>query len=192
MMLLTLLLLIPFLGALLITLLPGDRSSDFYRRVCVVVLSVQCLASVGLLVPFDASEAGLQLVETFAWLPSIGLDYALAVDGLSMPLVLMNGVLCLVSALASRQVENRPRIYFALLLVISGAVNGAFLAQNLLLFFIFYELELIPLWMLIAVWGVPTVPMHLQSFSSSLLSRGCSFLEHSWEWLCSPAVLISV
>jgi NAD(P)H-quinone oxidoreductase subunit 4 len=153
MMLLTLLLLIPFLGALLITLLPGDRSSDFYRRVCVVVLSVQCLASVGLLVPFDASEAGLQLVETFAWLPSIGLDYALAVDGLSMPLVLMNGVLCLVSALASRQVENRPRIYFALLLVISGAVNGAFLAQNLLLFFIFYELELIPLWMLIAVWG---------------------------------------
>ena len=70
-----------------------------------------------------------------------------------MPLVLMNGVLCLVAALASRNITNRPRIYFALLLVISGAVNGAFLSQNLLLFFLFYELELIPLWLLIAVWG---------------------------------------
>jgi NAD(P)H-quinone oxidoreductase subunit 4 len=54
---------------------------------------------------------------------------------------------------ASRKIENRPRIYFALLLIISGAVNGAFLAQNLLLFFLFYELELIPLWLLIAIWG---------------------------------------
>ena len=57
------------------------------------------------------------------------------------------------AAAASRSVENRPRVYFALLLVISGAVNGAFLAQNLLLFFLFYELELIPLWLLIAIWG---------------------------------------
>ncbi|NBW94456.1 MAG: NuoM family protein, partial [Bacteroidetes bacterium] len=73
--------------------------------------------------------------------------------GLSLPLVLMNGVLCLVAAFASRSIENRPRIYFSLLLIISGAVNGAFLAQNLLLFFLFYELELIPLWLLIAVWG---------------------------------------
>ena len=103
--------------------------------------------------PFDAADAGLQLVEQARWVHAIGLDYALALDGLSLPLVLMNGVLCLVAAIASRTIENRPRVYFALLLVISGAVNGAFLAQNLLLFFLFYELELIPLWMLIAVWG---------------------------------------
>ena len=153
MMFLSLLLLIPFLGALVITLLPGDRSSEFFRRFSSVVLLVQSVASFALLLPFDASEGGLQLVEHVSWLPSIGLDYALAVDGLSMPLVLMNAVLCLVAALASRDVTNRPRIYFSLLLVISGAVNGAFLAQNLLLFFIFYELELIPLWLLIAVWG---------------------------------------
>ena len=153
MMFLSFLLLIPFLGALVITLLPGDRSSEFFRRFSSVVLLVQSVASFALLLPFDASEGGLQLVEHVSWLPSIGLDYALAVDGLSMPLVLMNAVLCLVAALASRGVTNRPRIYFSLLLVISGAVNGAFLAQNLLLFFIFYELELIPLWLLIAVWG---------------------------------------
>ena len=153
MMLLTALLLIPFLGALILSVLPGTHSSDLLRRITAGVLVLQCLASLSALVPFDPADPGLQLVESVSWLPSIGLDYALAVDGLSMPLVLMNGVLCLVAALASRNITNRPRIYFALLLVISGAVNGAFLSQNLLLFFLFYELELIPLWLLIAVWG---------------------------------------
>ena len=152
-MLLSLLLLIPFVGALALILWPGSLSSARLRDVSIVVLAVQCLVSFGLLLPFDPSDAGLQLIEQARWVHAIGLDYALAVDGLSLPLVLMNGVLCLVATIASRKIDNRPRIYYALLLVISGAVNGAFLAQNLLLFFLFYELELIPLWLLIAVWG---------------------------------------
>jgi NAD(P)H-quinone oxidoreductase subunit 4 len=95
----------------------------------------------------------MQLQERHAWLPGIGLDYALGVDGLSLPLVLINGALTLVSAVITRDIEKRPRIYFAMLLLISGAVNGAFLSENLLLFFLFYELELIPLWLLVSVWG---------------------------------------
>lgn len=152
-MLLSLLLLIPLLGALGLVLWPGAPSSERLRVISIVVLAVQTVASFALLLPFDAADSALQLVEQARWVHVIGLDYALAVDGLSLPLVLMNGVLCLVAAVASRKIENRPRIYFALLLVISGAVNGAFLAQNLLLFFLFYELELIPLWLLIAIWG---------------------------------------
>ena len=152
-MLLSFLLLIPFVGALALLVWPGDQGDERLRIGSIAVLAVQCLVSFALLVPFDPAESGLQLVEQARWVHSIGLDYALAVDGLSLPLVLMNGVLCLVAAIASRTIDNRPRVYFALLLVISGAVNGAFLAQNLLLFFLFYELELIPLWMLIAVWG---------------------------------------
>jgi NAD(P)H-quinone oxidoreductase subunit 4 len=70
-----------------------------------------------------------------------------------LPLVLINGALTLVSAVITRDISKRPRLYFAMLLLISGAVNGAFLADNLLLFFLFYELELIPLWLLISVWG---------------------------------------
>ena len=152
-MLLSLLLLIPFVGALALILWPEDPPPERLRVATVVILALQCLVSFGLLLPFEPSEAGLQMVEQARWVHSIGLDYALAVDGLSLPLVLMNGVLCLVAAVASRSIENRPRIYFSLLLIISGAVNGAFLAQNLLLFFLFYELELIPLWLLIAIWG---------------------------------------
>ncbi|QNI74065.1 NADH dehydrogenase I subunit NdhD (chain 4 or M) [Synechococcus sp. NOUM97013] len=150
---LTILLLIPFLGALLISVLPSEGSSERARTLSVITLVVQCVLSFALLLPFSAAEPGMQMLETFPWLPQVGLEFSLALDGLSLPLVLMNGVLCLVATLASRSISNRPRLYFALLLVISGAVNGAFLAQNLLLFFLFYELELIPLWLLIAVWG---------------------------------------
>ena len=150
---LTILLLIPFLGALLVSVVPGHDSSSRSRSITLITLAVQCLLSFGLLIPFTAAEPGQQLVDILPWLPQMGLEFSLGVDGLSLPLVLMNGVLCLVAAAASRSVENRPRVYFALLLVISGAVNGAFLAQNLLLFFLFYELELIPLWLLIAIWG---------------------------------------
>ena len=152
-MLLSLLLLGPFTGALALILWPGELNHGRLRIGAVVILAIQCLASFALLFRFDPADSGLQLVEQARWVHSIGLDYALAVDGLSLPLVLMNGVLCLVAAIASRSIDNRPRVYYALLLVISGAVNGAFLAQNLLLFFLFYELELIPLWLLIAVWG---------------------------------------
>ena len=112
-MLLSLLLLIPFGGALALILWPGEPSSARLRSVSIVLLAVQCVASFGLLLPFDPTDAGLQLVEQARWVHSIGLDYALAVDGLSLPLVLMNGVLCLVAAVASRSIENRPRIYFA-------------------------------------------------------------------------------
>ena len=149
---LTILLLIPFLGALVISVLPSDESGR-NRSLALLALVVQCVVSFALLIPFQASETGQQLVDSVPWLPVVGLDFSLGVDGLSLPLVLMNAVLCLVAALASRSVENRSRLYFSLILVISGAVNGAFLAQNLLLFFIFYELELIPLWLLIAIWG---------------------------------------
>ena len=119
-----------------------------------VILALQCLVSFGLLLPFDPSVAGLQMVEQARALhrprlrPGRGRTVAARADERCS----------LVAAVASRSIENRPRIYFALLLIISGAVNGAFLAQNLLLFFLFYELELIP-WLLIAIWVAPTVPM---------------------------------
>ncbi|MFM7635749.1 MAG: NADH-quinone oxidoreductase subunit M [Cyanobacteriota bacterium] len=152
-MMLSLLLLVPLLGALAVGLWPGNADAVRIRRAAIALLVVQLLASLRVLLAFDPSLAGMQLQEGLAWLGSLGLEYRLAIDGLSLPLVLVNAALCLVAAIASRDVQARPRLYFGLLLVISGAVNGAFLADNLLLFFLFYELELIPLWLLIAVWG---------------------------------------
>ena len=150
---LTALLLIPFIGGLVLLLLPASVAPVRMRSVAIVFLSLQLLLSVALLIPFDPSVGTPQLVEFTPWVSRIGLDYRLAVDGLSLPLILINAALTLVSAVCTRDFDQRPRIYFSMLLLISGAVNGAFLADNLLLFVIFYELELIPLWLLIAVWG---------------------------------------
>jgi NAD(P)H-quinone oxidoreductase subunit 4 len=150
---LTPLLLIPFLGVVALLLWPATAPPGRLRAIAITVLALQLLWSLVVLLAFDPGDGGLQMGEAVAWLPSIGLEYRLAVDGLSLPLVLMNAALTLVSAVCTRDISQRPRIYFALLLLISAAVNGAFLAQNLLLFVIFYELELIPLWLLIGVWG---------------------------------------
>ena len=150
---LSLLLLIPFAGTLALLLWPGGPSPSRLRLITIAILVLQLGVSLAVAVAFDPAQEGMQLQERHSWLPGIGLDYALGVDGLSLPLVLINGALTLVSAVITRDIDKRPRIYFAMLLLISGAVNGAFLAENLLLFFLFYELELIPLWLLVSVWG---------------------------------------
>lgn len=147
------LLLIPFLGALSLALWPGEASSERLQRTAAALLALQLFWSVRVLLQFNPLDGGMQMVESVVWVERLGLLYRLGVDGLSLPLVLINALLCLVAAACSSRITNRPRLYFALLLLISGAVNGAFLAQNLLLFFVFYELELVPLWLLIAIWG---------------------------------------
>ena len=147
------LLLIPFLGAFGLMLWPGEPPPSRIRLAALVLLVLQLAWSLRVLLAFDPALPGMQLQEGLAWVSSLGLDYRLGVDGLSLPLLLINAALTLVAAFASQSVSQRPRLYYALLLVISGAVNGAFLSLNLLLFFLFYELELIPLWLLIAVWG---------------------------------------
>jgi len=150
---LSLLLLIPFVGAFALLLWPSNPAPGRMRAITITTLALQLIWSLRVLLAFDPHLGGMQLQEAFSWVPMIGLDYRLGIDGLSLPLVLMNGALTLVSAVCTRDISQRPRIYFALLLLISGAVNGAFLAENLLLFFLFYELELIPLWLLISIWG---------------------------------------
>ncbi|MEB3321485.1 MAG: NADH-quinone oxidoreductase subunit M [Synechococcaceae cyanobacterium] len=147
------LLLIPFLGALGLMLWPGSPRPETLRRAALALLALQLAWSLRVLLAFDPHLSGLQLQEALGWVEPLGLSYRLGIDGLSLPLVLVNTALTLVSAICTRDFTNRPRVYFALLLVISGAVNGAFLADNLLLFFLFYELELIPLWLLISIWG---------------------------------------
>ena len=152
-MLLSALLLIPFAGALTLLLWPRTPGATRLRLITIAILLLQLTVSLAVALRFDPALPGMQLQEHHAWVPGIGLDYALGIDGLSLPLVLINAALTLVSAVITRDLDKRPRIYFAMLLLISGAVNGAFLAENLLLFFLFYELELIPLWLLISVWG---------------------------------------
>lgn len=150
---LSLLIWAPILGALLICCLPQTFLVQRARQVTLVVASVILLWTVYLASQFDLTTAGLQFQESLPWIESLGLTYQLGADGLSMPLLLINSLLTWIAVFSSDSQINRPRLYYVLLLILSGAVAGAFLAQNLLLFFLFYEIELIPLYLIIAIWG---------------------------------------
>jgi NAD(P)H-quinone oxidoreductase subunit 4 len=101
----------------------------------------------------DFTDAAFQLQEYISWLPLLGLDYDIAVDGLSYPMLALNSFLTWIAIYSSDEDTNRPRLFYSLMLLVSGAVAGAFLAHNLLLFFLFYEIELIPFYLLISIWG---------------------------------------
>ena len=151
-MILSALLFVPLLGALLISLWPTKLDSAQARLGALITLGASLGLSLYLVSQFDITDPGFQFVEQMDWIEPLGLTYSLGVDGIALPLVVMNCLLSLLAVYISADVK-RPRLYYPLLLVITGAVSGAFLARNLLLFFLFYELELIPLYLLIAIWG---------------------------------------
>lgn len=143
----------PVLGALLISCLPEAMVVQRARQIALVVAGFVLLWTVYLASQFDLTTAGIQFQESLPWIESLGLTYQLGLDGLSMPLVIVNSLLTWLAIFSSDRQINRPRFYYALLLILGGAVAGAFTAQNLLLFFLFYEVELIPLYLIIAIWG---------------------------------------
>ena len=142
------------------------------------------MVSIAIAIMFDYQDAGLQFVERFSWIEPLGLDYQLGVDGLSLPMIILNALLVLLAVQATDREIERDRLFYALLLLVSTAVTGAFLAQNLMLFFLFYELELIPLYLLILIWGgekrgyAATKFLIYQALSGVILLAG--FL--SWAW----------
>jgi NAD(P)H-quinone oxidoreductase subunit 4 len=95
----------------------------------------------------------MQFTVNLPWINFLGFNYALGVDGLSFSLLFLNSILTIIALYASGTGVNRPRFYYSLLLLLNAGVAGAFLAQDLLLFFLFYELEIVPLYFLIAIWG---------------------------------------
>ena len=149
---LTVLLLLPALGAILIAAVPGDRPRLI--RVLAITASGAALVTAWSLVPgFDFDATGMQFAESVKWNPRLGTYYALGVDGISLPLVLLATLLCLVAVLASKSIQVRVRGYYLLMLVLESAMLGVFMAQDWSLFYVFWELTLIPLFFLIDRWG---------------------------------------
>ncbi|PSB04470.1 NADH-quinone oxidoreductase subunit M [Merismopedia glauca] len=144
---------IPIIGALAIGLLPASFSASKVRQFALAIAIAISLISLALLTQFDPTSSQFQLVEDLPWIPQLGLSYKLAVDGLSLPLLLLSNLLTAIVIYSAKPDLQRPRLYNAMILLVNAGIIGAFVAQNLLLFVIFYELELIPLYLLIAIWG---------------------------------------
>lgn len=102
---------------------------------------------------YNFQSPTFQLLESYPWIPQLGLNWSLAVDGLSMPLVLLSGLITTLAMLAAWKVTNKPRLFYALMLVMYSAQIGVFTAQDLLLFFLMWEMELVPVYLLISIWG---------------------------------------
>ncbi len=150
---LSVLIAVPLISALLVGLLSGKSTATQIRQVALVIVSFLGLWTVWLFSQFNPAAAGMQFTEFVPWIQTIGLDYSLGVDGLSLPLLGLNTLLTWIAVYSIAYSGERPRLYYSLILLTNAGMAGAFIAQNLLLFFLFYELLLIPLYLLIAIWG---------------------------------------
>jgi NADH-quinone oxidoreductase subunit M len=135
-------------------LLLGRRvRDDAARWIALLVTLATFVVSLGVLGRFEPSEPGFQLVEHTAWVRSLGMSYLLGVDGLSIWMVVLTAFLMPVSVLASWRIDDRVRLFLATMLVLETGMIGTFLALDLLLFFLFFEAILFPMYLLIGGWG---------------------------------------
>ncbi|MBE9142675.1 NADH-quinone oxidoreductase subunit M [Planktothrix mougeotii] len=143
---------VPLFGAALIAFWP-KISGKTARQLSLVIAGGLFLWSLVLAGLFDPSNPSLQFKEYIPWLTPLGLNYYLGVDGLSLPLVILNGLLITIAIISTHVGISRHQLYYSSILLIAAGIAGTFLSQNLLLFLLFYEVELIPLYLLIAIWG---------------------------------------
>ncbi|MFO0172889.1 MAG: proton-conducting transporter membrane subunit, partial [Aphanizomenon sp.] len=145
---------LPMIAATIIGFYPAkDVPSNRIRLASLTVTGLVLLWNIFILLKFDISNPGMQFTEYLPWNETLGLSYHLGVDGLSILMLVLNSFLTWIAIYSSSKDTERPRLFYSLILFVSGGVAGAFLSQNLLLFFLFYELELIPFYLLISIWG---------------------------------------
>ncbi len=143
---------LPAIGAILIAFTPG-LSGRVIKWIAAVFTFVSLALSVYLFAIFDRAADVIQFEEKLSWIPAINAHYHLGVDGLSLPLVLLMALLGFLVVLISWKIDLRPREYFAWLLLLETSILGVFCSLDLLLFFLFWEIEVIPMYFLISIWG---------------------------------------
>lgn len=150
---LTTIILFPILASFLIPLLP-DREGKTVRWYALTVGLIDfALIVYAFYTQYDFANPGLQLAESYTWIPQLGLKWSVAADGLSMPLIILTGFITTLAILASWPVTFKPRLFYFLILAMYGGQIAVFAVQDMLVFFLAWELELIPVYLLLAIWG---------------------------------------
>ncbi|MEK7431527.1 MAG: NADH-quinone oxidoreductase subunit M [Cyanobacteriota bacterium] len=156
---LTLIVFFPILGGLVQLALPSSSvAKKIPHKVALGTTFITFIMSLILAMNFKpstdpSSVFNFQFVDKFSWIPVLNSNYHIAVDGLSLPMVLLTSLIMIVAVLASWKIEKMPRMYFFLMMIMQTAVYGVFTSLDLLLFFVMWELELIPMYFLIGIWG---------------------------------------
>src|SRR6476659_208363 len=144
----------PSLGAIVALILP--RAAVWWWALVIALLDLA--ATLAIFAQFQAGKAGYQIAENYRWLPEAGINWTLGVDGLNLFLIILNALLAVLAVAASQRVArdgDRARQYFALMLLLSGGMQGVFLATNLALFYVFWEVMLVPAYLLVGMYGGP-------------------------------------
>jgi len=148
----TTLLVVPAAGAAVTAAIPARRDNAV-RSVAVAFSLVTLGLAVALLIAFDKGVAGYQFVESKSWIGALGIHYLMGVDGISLFMVVLTGLLFPIALLASPRITKRVNAYFALMLTLEAALMGIFLSVDLFLFFVFWEAMLVPMYFIIGIWG---------------------------------------
>ena len=154
--LLTLITFLPAAGAVIIMLFMKKEQTKAIKGFATAVAVLDFLISLPLWFQFDQSEAGFQFVEKVSWIPTIGVSYFVGIDGISVLLVLLTTLTMIVGVVCSyTAIEEREKEYYVCLLLLATGMLGTFIALDIFLFYVFFEVTLVPMYFLIGVWGGP-------------------------------------
>ena len=145
---------LPILAGVLVLATGSDDKAPLARILALIGAMASFAVTLPLFTHFNRADAGFQFTEMHAWIPALNLNYALGVDGISVLFIILNAFITLMVVLAGWEViQKRPAQYMAAFLIMSGLINGAFAAQDAILFYTFFEGMLIPLYLIIGMWG---------------------------------------
>jgi len=149
---LSILYLIPLIGAIILFFI--DKKNELLiKKISLITAILSFILSTLVFIAFDYKAIGLQFVEKFNLYPKIGIEYYLGVNGINIMLVLLTGIIILAGVLASWSLEVRVKEFFILLLLLTSGVFGVFVSYNFFIFYLFYEIAVLPMYLLIGIWG---------------------------------------
>ena len=144
----------PIIGMVAIAFIPRDKE-NVIKITAAVATGLQFLLTLVLWQNYDAGNGGMQFMVRAEWIPSFNITYILGVDGLSLPMAILTALLCFIGVFVSWNINKAVKGYFALFLLLDTGIMGVFLSMDFFLFYIFWEVMLLPMYFLIGLWGGP-------------------------------------
>src|SRR3990170_2645840 len=142
----------PITTGIVLLFLPGERKA-LIRWVALAAATLALALSLVAYLGYDRAAAGYQFEQQVPWIPALGISYHVGVDGISLPLVLLTGIVIFTGVLISWGIDDRPREFFAFLFILASGVFGVFISLDFFQLFFFYEIAVFPMYLLIAIWG---------------------------------------
>src|ERR1700689_55023 len=151
---LTLITFIPIAGMILILALP-DSMKQAFKWIAVVATALQLGIAIYLYNNFDTTTSAVQFAEKASWMPAYHISYFIGVDGISISMILLTALIMFISVFASFGINRAEKGYYAMLLMLDTGMMGVFVSLDFFLFYIFWEVMLLPMYFLIGIWGGP-------------------------------------